>query len=79
MSAEGFPSTARPPHSARSAFRPDYEYGSVAFSRIEWGGGAFAFDIFPNIDAGDLITAAKVDGIPIPESSTSLPAPRGSR
>lgn len=43
---------------------PDYEYGSVAFSRIEWGGGAFAFDIFPNIDAGDLITAAKVDGDP---------------
>ena len=43
---------------------PDYEYGSVAFSRIDWGGGAFAFDIFPNIDAGDLITAAKVDGDP---------------
>lgn len=43
---------------------PDYEYGSVAFSRIDWGGGAFAFDIFPNVDAGDLITAAKVDGDP---------------
>ncbi len=43
---------------------PDYEYGSVAFSRIEWSRGAFAFDIFPNIDAGDLITAAKVDGDP---------------
>ena len=43
---------------------PDYEYGSVAFSRIEWSRGAFAFDIFPNIDTGDLITAAKVDGDP---------------